>query len=93
MSSEAKRLTKEKKITVETYSNNKMHVIRVYRKPTDEDHVIWIKMIDLQKRFCHRNLCHIAMKTIKNFCSTKHRTKEQVKKYKRKMIQWKNPWC
>ena len=44
-------------------------------------------MIDLQKRFCHRNLCHVAMKKIKSFCGTKHPTKEQVKKYKRKMIQ------
>ena len=48
------------------------------------------KMIDLQKSLCHRNLCHTAMKKIKCFCKAKHPTKEQVKKYKRKMGQWIN---
>ena len=47
-------------------------------------------MIDLQKRLCHRNLWHAAMKKIKSFCKTKYPTKEQVKKYKRKMSQWIN---
>ena len=28
------------------------------------------------------------MKKINSFCKTKHPTKEQVKKYKRKMNQW-----
>ena len=53
MSSEAKRLTKERKITVKTYSETKLHTIRVYRKFTDENYVIWVKLIDKQKRFCH----------------------------------------
>ena len=47
-------------------------------------------MIDLQKWLGHRNLRHAAMKKIKSFCSTNHSTKEQVKKYKRKMSQWIN---
>ena len=45
-------------------------------------------MIDLQKRLCHRNLCHVATKKMKSFCSTKHPTKAQVKKYKRKSNEW-----
>ena len=47
-------------------------------------------MIDLQNRLSHRNLCNIAMKKIKRLCGTKRPTKEQVKKYKRKMNQWTN---
>ena len=39
-------------------------------------------MIDLQKRLCHRNLCHVVTKKMKSFCSTKHPTKAQVKKYR-----------
>ena len=62
MSSKAKRLTKERKITVKTYSETKLHTIRVYRKFTDENYVIWVKLIDKQKRFCHRNLCYVATK-------------------------------
>ena len=45
-------------------------------------------MIDLQKRLCHRNLCHVVTKKMKSFCSTKHPTKAQVKKYKRKANEW-----
>ena len=87
MSSEAKKLTKERKITAETYSKNKTHTMRVYKIFTDVHYVVWLKMTDLQKRFCHRNLWHVAMKKIKSFCGTKHPTKEQLKKCKRKMIQ------
>ena len=56
MSSEAKRLAKERKITAETYSKTETHTVSVYRKFADEDYVIWVKMIDLRKRLCHRNL-------------------------------------
>ena len=45
-------------------------------------------MIDLQKRLCHRNLCHVVTKKMKSFCSTKHPTKAQVKNYKRKANEW-----
>ena len=85
MSGEANRLTKERKITAGTYSNNKANVIRVYRKLTGEDYAIWEKMFDLKKCLCHRSLCHVAMKKITVFCGTKHPTKEQVRKYKKKI--------
>ena len=45
-------------------------------------------MIDLQKRLGHRNVCHVAMNKTKSFCKTKYLTKEQVRRYKRKMSQW-----
>ena len=53
-------------------------------------YVIWVKMIDLQKRLVHPNLCHVAMKKIKSFCDTKHPTKQKVKKYESKMRKWIN---
>ena len=87
MSSKAKRLTKERNITAETYSETETHTICVCRIFTDE-YVIWVKTIDLEKRLCHQNLCHVMMKKIKSFCKTKHPTNEQVKKYKRKMNEW-----
>ena len=65
MSSEAKRLTRERKITVETYSETKNHTIRVYKKSTDKNYVILVKMIDSQKRLYHQNLCPLATKKIK----------------------------
>ena len=81
MSSDAKRLTKERKITAKIYSKNKTHTICVHKKLTDEDFVIWVKMIDLQNYLHHRHLCHVAMKTTESYCGTKNPTTEQVKKY------------
>ena len=66
MSSEAKRLTRELKITAKTYSETKTHAIRVCRKFTDEDYVIWLKMSGLQKGLGHINLCHVAIEKFKN---------------------------
>ena len=40
MRSEAKRLTKEIKITAAAYSKTKTHTARVYRKFTGEDYFI-----------------------------------------------------
>ena len=71
MSSKAKRLTKERKITAKIYSKTETHTINVCRKLTDGDYVTRIKMIDLQKQSCHRNLCYVAMKKIKSFWGTK----------------------
>ena len=84
MSSEAERLTEERKILVKRYTNNKTHTICMEKRGTNDFFVILVKMIDLQKRLVHRNLCHVAMKKIKIFCGTKDPTKWQVKKYKRK---------
>ena len=64
MSSAAEGLTKRKKITVKTYTKNKIQKICVKKRGTSDFYVIWIKMIDLQKRLVHRNLCHLARKKI-----------------------------
>ena len=64
MSSDAKRLTKERKITAERYFQNKTHIICVDKKLTDDDYVIWVKLIDLQNNLHYRNLCHVAMKKV-----------------------------
>ena len=48
MSSEAKRLTKERKTTAEIYVENKTHAICKYRRFTDWYSVMWVKMIDVQ---------------------------------------------
>ena len=90
MSSEAERLTKERKIDVKTYTKNKIRTIRVNKKDVNGLYVIREKMIDLQKGLVYRNLYHVAMKKIDSYCGTKHSTKEQFKKYKRKMSQWIN---
>ena len=90
MSSGAERLPKERKITAERYFKNKTHIVCAYRKLTDEDYVIWVKMIDLQNYLHHQNLCHVAMGKIKSYCGTKNLTKEHIKKYKRKMSKWTN---
>ena len=47
MSSGAEKLTKERKINVKTYVKDKILTIREYRKFTDKNYVIWVKMVDL----------------------------------------------
>ena len=62
-----KLLLKKKK-----YSDKQTQTICVYRKFTDEDYAIWVKMIDLQKRSCHRNLKNTnGFMTIKVYTSVK----------------------
>ena len=90
MSSEAERVPKERKKNAERYFKNKTHIVCAYRKLTDEDYVIWVKMIDLQNYLHHQNLCHVAMGKIKSYFGTKNLTKEHIKKYKRKMSKWTN---
>ena len=87
MRSEAKRLTKERKVTAETYFKTETHTLRVYRKLTDEDYVMWVKTIDLQKHLCHRNLCHVAIKKL--FVVQNTLLKNKSKNSERKMSQWK----
>ena len=35
-----------------------------------------------------QNLCHLATRKIKSSCNTKYPTKDQIRKYKRKVNQW-----
>ena len=78
MSSRAGRLTQERKITFETYSNKKIHTILVYRKFTNDLYVILVKKTDMQQRLDHRNLRHVAIKKIKGCCKTKDLSKEEI---------------
>ena len=50
MSSETEILTREKKTTIKTYTNNKTHTICAKKRGTNDFFVIWVKLIDLQKR-------------------------------------------
>ena len=56
-SSEAKELTQIRKTTAEKYSENTIHILCVYKKLTDEFSVIWVSMIDLEKRLDLQSLC------------------------------------
>ena len=49
MSSETERLTRERKTTVKTYTNNRTHTICAKKRGTNDFYVIWVKLIDLQK--------------------------------------------
>ena len=70
------------------YTKNKIQTACVRKKGSSNFYVIWVKMSFLQKRLAHQNLCHVAMKKVISYCKTKHPTKEQVKKNKRKMSKW-----
>ena len=90
MGSEAKVLTQIRKITAEKYSENKIHILWLYKKFTDCFYIIWVSMIDWQKLLDLQNVSYSAIKKIQSYCNTKHPTKHQVKKCKRKMSQWIN---
>ena len=60
MSSEAERLTQERKINVKKYSKNKIHAICVNKGGANDLYVIWVKMIDLRENSDLRNLCHLV---------------------------------
>ena len=86
MSRGAERLIEKRKITVKKYSDNKIHSIYAYRKFTDEDYVIWVKMT-------YKNVYVIEiyamqqLKKLKAFAKQNILLIKQVKKYKRKMGQ------
>ena len=77
-----KDLLKKEKLLLRYILKTKL-IQFVYKKITDEDYVIWVKMIDLQTYLHHRNLCNVAMKKIKSYCGTKNPSKEQVKNIRR----------
>ena len=81
MSSEAERLTKERKVTAETYTENKTHTRCIYKKGSKDLYLIWVKMIDIQKETGHKNVCHVVMKKIKSCYKTNDPTEQQVRKY------------
>ena len=48
MNSGARRLTHKRIATVEKYSKNKIHTIRVNKKGANDFYLIWLKMSDIQ---------------------------------------------
>ena len=86
MSSGAERLTKDLLITVETYSKNKIHTKCVKKRGNNDFYVIRIKMIYLQKRLIHGNLCHVAMKKVISYCKQNILLKKKSKNTKEKRI-------
>ena len=84
MSSGAERLTEEREITMRTCTKNKIRTICVNKRGTNDLYVIWLKMMDLQKRLGHRNLCHVAIKKIIAFAEQNILLKNKPKNTKEK---------
>ena len=82
-----KYLLKKEKLLLK-HTLKRKFIQYLWKKRCSDFYIIWVKVIDLQKRLGHRNVCHVAMNKTKSFCETKYLTKEQVRRYKRKMSQW-----
>ena len=67
-------------ITPETFAKNCVHTIKVNK--TDNKSVLWIKMIDIQKKLDVKNIHDLVDKQIKSKFKTNNPTNEQIKKYK-----------
>ena len=68
-------------ITPETFAKNCVHTIKVNK--TDNKSVLWIKMIDIQKKLDVKNIHDLVDKQIKSKFKTNNPTNEQIKKYKK----------
>ena len=68
------------KITAETFAKNCVHTIKVNKK--DNKSVLWIKMIDIQKKLDVKNIHDLVDKEIKGKFKTNNLTDKQIKKYK-----------
>ena len=68
------------KVTAETFAKNCLHTIKVNK--TDNKSVLWIKMIDIQKKLDVKNIDDQVDKEIKGKFKTNNLTDESIKKYK-----------
>ena len=68
------------KVTAETFAKNCVHTIKA--NETDHKSVLWIKMIDIQKKLDVKNIYDLVDKEIKGKCKTNDVTDERSKKYK-----------
>ena len=64
-------------ITVQNYTNAKVHTIAVKNKE-----LFWVKMIDVQKGLGIQNISDLVRKEICGISETKNPTKKQIRKYK-----------
>ena len=69
------------KVTAETFSKNCIHAIKVNK--TDNKSLLWIKMIDIQKKLHAKNIHDLFHKETKGKFNTNNPADEQIKKYKR----------
>ena len=68
------------KITAETFAKKCVHTIKVNK--TDNKLVLWIKLIDVQKKIDVKNIHDLVDKEIKGKFKTNNLTDEQIKKCK-----------
>ena len=68
------------KFTAETFAKNCVHTIKVNK--TDNKSVLWIKMIDIQKKLDVKNIHDLVDKEIKGKFKINNLKNEQIKKYK-----------
>ena len=68
------------KVTAETFAKSCVHTIKVNK--TDNKSVLWIKMIDIQKKLDVKNIHDLVDKEIKGKFKTNNLTDERIKKYK-----------
>ena len=69
------------KFNAEKIAKNCVHTIKVTK--TDNKSVVWIKMIDIQKKLDVKNINVPVDKEIKGKFKTNNPTNEQIKKYKK----------
>ena len=69
------------KVTAETFPKNCVHTTKVNK--TDNNLVLWIKMIDIQTKLDVKNIHGLVNKEIKGKFQTNNLTDEQIKKYER----------
>ena len=68
------------KVTTETFAKNCVHTMKVNK--TDNKSVLWIKMIDIQKKLDVKNIDDLVDKEIKGKFKTNNLTDKQIQKYK-----------
>ena len=68
------------KVSAETFAKNCVNTIKVNK--TDNKSVLWIEMIDIQKKLDVKNIHDLVDKEIKGKFKTNNITDEQTKKYK-----------
>ena len=69
------------KATAETFAKNCVHKVKVTK--TDNKSVLWIKMIDTQKRLYVKSIHDLVDKEIKSKFKNNNLTDEQIKKCKK----------
>ena len=68
------------KVTAETFAKN--CVLTKKTKKTENKSMLWIKMIDIQKKIDVKNIHDLIDKEIKGKCKTNNAANEQIKNYK-----------